>query len=318
MDTRQTVKAILEENGVFAYVAEEEVTAGRDILCKICERILSSSFGVIELTERNPNVMFEFGFLLANQKPVFVLYNRAIAEKINARPPADISALERIEYYNQEELHERFSKGLRNYIDEQYPKLRREEEEKKPLVEASSEDLDFIFEALESSNDTKRLEGTKDLLLLSYRKRIVHDKRILELMRKSLNDTNYRIRGEFLELLKILLRVEDNTHKKSLTEDFLEKIIQISLQDEKIELRRRAFDVLEETKNLKIIDPSLKAIREFSKEEWGMVKRDVVGCLRVLYWNDYRRTITQKLYTLLDKPNLQERVAEILEWLRAR
>lgn len=45
--------------------------------------ILSSRFGVIELTERNPNVMFEFDFLIANQKPVFVLYNKAIAGKIS-------------------------------------------------------------------------------------------------------------------------------------------------------------------------------------------------------------------------------------------
>ncbi len=183
MDTRQTVRGILEENGIFPYVAEEEVTAGRDILCKICERILSSSFGVIELTERNPNVMFEFGFILASQKPVFVLYNRAIAEKIKAQPPADISALERIEYYNQEELHEGFSKGLRKYIDEQYPTLRREEERKKALVEAKSEDLDLVLEALESFNDIKRLEGARDLLLLSYNKRIIHDKRALKIIK---------------------------------------------------------------------------------------------------------------------------------------
>ena len=73
-DTCQTVKEILDENGVFPYIAEEEVTTGRDILCKICEKILFSNFGVIELTERNPNVMFEFGFVLASQKPVFILF----------------------------------------------------------------------------------------------------------------------------------------------------------------------------------------------------------------------------------------------------
>ena len=318
MDTRQTVKGILEENGVFPYVAEEEVTAGRDILCKICERILSSNFGVVELTERNPNVMFEFGFILASQKPVFVLYNRAIAEKIKARPPADISALERIEYYNQEELHERFSKGLKKYIDEQYPTVRREEEKEKALVEATSEDFDLILEALESSNDTKRLEGAKDLLLLSYGKRVVHDKRILEVIRKSLNDPNDKIRGEFLEMLEIILRVEDGAHKKSLVKDFLGKIIQISLCDDKIAVRVRAFHVLQETKNPKIIGSSFKAIREFSTEEWEGVKHNVIRCLRVLYWNDYRRTITKKLYNLLDEPNLQERVREILDRLRAR
>ena len=318
MDTRQTVKRILEENGVFPYVAEEEVTAGRDVLCKICERILSSSFGVIELTERNPNVMFEFGFILASQKPVFVLYNKAMAEKINAHPPADISALERIEYYNQDELYERLSKGLRKYIEEQFPMVRREEEKEKALVEANSQDLDLILDALESSNDIKRLEGTRDLLLLSYHKRIVHNKRVLEVIRKSLNDANENIRREFLEILKIILRVEDDAHRKSLVKNFLEKTIQISLQDEKVEVRRQAFDVLEETKDAKITDPCFEAIREFGDEEWKRVENDVIGCLRIFYWGNYRIAIAQELYGLLDEPNLQDRVRAILERLRAR
>jgi len=76
--------------------------------------------------------------------------------------------------------------------------------------------------------------------------------------------------------------------------------------------------VLEETKNPKIIDTSFKAIQEFSKQEWERVRNNVIDCLRELYWNDYRRTITQKLYILLDETDLQERVKEILEKLRAR
>jgi len=316
MDTRHTVKRILEENGVFPYVAEEEVTAGRDILCKICERILSSTFGVIELTERNPNVMFEFGFILASQKPVFVLYNKAMAQKIDVHPPADISALERIEYYNQDELCERFSKGLRKYIEEQFPTVRREEEKEKALVEASSKGLDLILDALESSNDVKRLEGTRDLLVLCYHKRVSHDKRVLEVITRSLNDPNEKIRGEFLDILRIILQVEDDTHRKTLAKDLLEKIVRISLQDEKVEVRRRAFDVLRETKDAKIIDPSFEAIRKFGEEEWRLVESEVFDCLRIFYEGDRRITITQKLYDLLDEPNLQDRVRAILEVLR--
>jgi len=317
IDSRETVKGVLNENGVFPYVAEEDVTAGKDVFCKICEKVLSSNFGVVELTEKNPNVMLEFGLILGNQKPVFVLYNKAIAEKIGVYLPTDITALERIEYFNQRELREKFSKGLKSYIEEYYPTVKREEKERL-LLEATLEDLDFILEVLESSNDTKRLEGMRDLLLLCYGRRIVHDNRILEIIRKSLNDFNYRIRSGFLEILNIILRVEDDAHRKSLINDFLEKIIQISLQDEQIELRRRAFDILEETKNPKIIDPCFKAIREFSKEEWAIVNSDVISCLRALYWNDYRRTITQKLYTLLEETNLQERITAILERLRMR
>lgn len=315
-DSRETIKSVLNGNGVFPYVADEDVTAGKDIFCKICEKVISSHFGVVELTEKNPNVMLEFGLILGNQKPVFILYNKATADKIGAHLPADITALERIEYSNQRELKEKFSEGLRSYLEKSYPTLKREKE--KVLVEASSEDLNLILEALESSNDTKRLEATRDLLLLSYGKRILHDKRVLEAMRKSLTDPNDKIRGEFLEILNIILRVEDDAHRKSLTENFLETLIQISLQDKKIEVRRRAFDVLEETKNPEIISPCFKAIREFNRNDWGIVRSNVISCLRVFYWNDYRRTITQKLYALLDEPDIQERVKEILERLRTR
>ena len=318
IDTRETVKSVLNENSVFPYVAEEDVTAGRDIFCKICEKVLSSNFGVVELTEKNANVMLEFGLILGNQKPVFILYNKAIAEKMGAYLPADITALERIEYYNQRELKERFSAGLRSYLDTLYPTLKREEEKKSVLIEASSEDLNLILEALQSSNDAKRLEGTRDLLLLSYGKRIVHDGRILEVIRKSLDDPDDKIRAQFLEMLMITLRVEDDAHRESLIKKFLEKIIQISLQDENLGVRERAFSVLEETKDPKIRDASFKAIQKFSEPEWMRVKSSVIRCLRALYWNDYRRTITQKLYTLLDEHDLQERVRDILERLRAR
>lgn len=97
-DTNRTVKEALEEKGVFPYVAVEDITAGRDILCKICERILGSTFGIVELTEKNINVMFEFGLILGRSKPVFILYNKKLAEKISPHIPTDIIALERIEY----------------------------------------------------------------------------------------------------------------------------------------------------------------------------------------------------------------------------
>ena len=47
-DTMNTIRKVLETNNVFPYVAVDDVTAGRAILCKICEKIHSSTFGIIE------------------------------------------------------------------------------------------------------------------------------------------------------------------------------------------------------------------------------------------------------------------------------
>ena len=201
----RTVKEVLDDNGVFPYVAMDDVTAGRDILCKICERILGSTFGVVELTEKNVNVMFEFGLILGRNKPVFILYNKKLAEKISPRIPADISALERIEYTNQEELRERFSKGLRTYLEKQGVRV-----EEKPRPEASPEEIDVCNKAAKSKIAEVRAEALKDLCHLNYRKRLAHDPRVLEVIKNSLKDQNVEARRSSIEALHFIIEYEEN------------------------------------------------------------------------------------------------------------
>ncbi len=313
-DSRETIKEILNENGIFPYVADEDVTAGKDIFCKICERILSSTFGVIELTEKNPNVMLEFGLILGNQKPVFILQNKAIAPKTQTHLPTDITALERIEYSNQKELRAQFSKGLRTYLEKICPTLKRGEE--KQLTEANSEDLELVLEAIKSNNYTKRYEGAKDMYLLSFNKRIIHDTRVVEIIGASLDDPESIIRREFLGIIKIILRVEDEEHKQAFAATFFEKIGQISLEDEDMLVRESAFSALEETKNPLVIDFAFKAIQETSNEKWTRFSSNIISCLRAFNDDNYRRTLTKKLYAMLDDPKLQTRVHEVLEQLR--
>lgn len=114
-DTRKTISRLLKAYKVTPYVADEDVTTGRDILCKVCEKITNSDFGVMEISARNPNVMIEFGLTLGRRKPVFILYNKATGEP-KSTIPVDITALDRIEYTDQDMLAERFEKGLKKYL----------------------------------------------------------------------------------------------------------------------------------------------------------------------------------------------------------
>ena len=65
LDTRNTLIKILKQNNIRPYFADEDISAGRDILCKICENIMLADFCVIELTAVNSNVLLEFGMILA-------------------------------------------------------------------------------------------------------------------------------------------------------------------------------------------------------------------------------------------------------------
>ena len=156
-DTRKTVATVLEKHGIVPYLADEDVTAGRDILCKICEKITFSDFGVIELTSINPNVMLEFGLVLGRRKPFFILYNKGKESTQKYSIPADIIALERIEYFDQETLRNKFVKGITQYKE----RLNRKKRQVQSMIQISREAaedkdfsttdklLDIIFERLD-------------------------------------------------------------------------------------------------------------------------------------------------------------------------
>lgn len=156
LDTRRTVTKILKKHGIQPYLADEDVTTGRDILCKICEKITFSDFGIIELTSVNPNVMLEFGIILGRRKPVFILFNKGT--KADATfIPADIVALDRIEYTNQQTLSRKFERGIEQYFE----RLDRKKKQLKTMMQlargtsrdkdfgTTSKLLDIVFESME-------------------------------------------------------------------------------------------------------------------------------------------------------------------------
>ncbi len=114
--TTATIAKVLQKYGIENYIAKGEVTAGREILCKICQRIRSCDFGIVEATYINPNVMLEFGMLLGQRKPVFLLFDNSRTR--NYRLPSDIIGLERIQYKNQETLCEKLDKGIEGFIQQ--------------------------------------------------------------------------------------------------------------------------------------------------------------------------------------------------------
>ena len=165
-DTRKTIIKLLKNYKITPYVADEDVTMGRDILCKVCEKITFSDFGVLEISESNPNVMIEFGLTLGRRKPVFILYNKKTETK-NKIIPVDITALDRIEYSNQDMLAERFDKGLQKYL-QRLDMSKRRIMTLGELAKASAidGDLSYAESVVEAISNVVHTAGKRDGLLV--------------------------------------------------------------------------------------------------------------------------------------------------------
>jgi len=315
-DTMNTVKAVLNGNNVFPYVAMDDVTAGRDILCKICERIYSSTFGVIELTERNPNVMFEFGLILASQKPVFILYNRSLTREEGL--PADIIALERIEYENQNELKQKFSRGLHNYLG------RREKQQlsaREPTTIVSNEEIALLLNALKDSDDDIRLVGSRELLSLSYSKQFSHEKGLIDVMISLLNDPVDAIRVVALDTLRQLLlwraRERDKTY---LVNNSLDGIRENALHGDG-PARVRAFNLLGVINEQRAIDILFEALENTEEDAYlEAIARSLKDLFYVYVdtWAEsaYSLNIRENLFRMLRIPKYRKRATIVLDKLR--
>jgi len=77
-----------------------EVISNIDMMCKMCSAIQQSSFAIVNISEWNPNVMFELGLLYAMHKHVLLIKD----SKHNV--PVDLSGMEYVEYSRFDRLRE--------------------------------------------------------------------------------------------------------------------------------------------------------------------------------------------------------------------
>ena len=78
------IRSALEEKGINAFS------------CKICEMIQACAYGIADITNSNPNVLMELGFMLALGKPTIILSKKVEEEELNL--PSNIRAIEIIPF----------------------------------------------------------------------------------------------------------------------------------------------------------------------------------------------------------------------------
>jgi hypothetical protein len=108
-DLREAIKKALEDFNLEPYYADQEVR-NQHILCKICEKIRCSKFGIFEISEGNPNVTLELGMAWGFRKKALLLAKKGF------KIPADLEGLDRLEYESFRDLTEKLRTKIGDYI----------------------------------------------------------------------------------------------------------------------------------------------------------------------------------------------------------
>jgi len=101
-DLVNAIKTAFKDTSMNGYYADIEVRANaKHILSKIEEMILSTEFGIYEISTINPNVSLELGLAIGAKKRLYILAKKGI------KIPSDLKGLGRIEYKDYHQLTEK-------------------------------------------------------------------------------------------------------------------------------------------------------------------------------------------------------------------
>lgn len=89
---------VLDELELEPYRADKDLN-NIDIMCKICEQIQICPYAIVNISEWNPNVLFELGLLYGLGKKVII-----IKDESTTNVPIDLSSIEYINYSNSNQL----------------------------------------------------------------------------------------------------------------------------------------------------------------------------------------------------------------------
>lgn len=106
---KYAIRPALEELGLKIWKADEKIS-NIDVMCKICHGIQECSHVIANISDWNPNVLFEMGLAYGTGKNVVLIKNRK--EEV----PVDLRGLEYIDYEDIDELKRNliaFFKGVR-------------------------------------------------------------------------------------------------------------------------------------------------------------------------------------------------------------
>ncbi len=117
-DLREVIEEAFKGSRLKAYYSDMEVRQ-KHILEKIEERILTTQFGIYDVTNSNPNVCLELGVARGARKPYYIIHEKG------TRLPADLEGLDRIEYESYKQLTKELKKKVVKKERERFMEVRK-------------------------------------------------------------------------------------------------------------------------------------------------------------------------------------------------
>lgn len=100
------IRMMLNTHGIDNIFKADEKFDRVDIMCKICRAIQESEYVIINITDQNPNVMFELGLAYGLNKYVFLI------KDCTTPVVSDLKGLEYIEYSHAGDLNKKLEERL--------------------------------------------------------------------------------------------------------------------------------------------------------------------------------------------------------------
>ncbi|MBP5640054.1 MAG: hypothetical protein J6X55_11285 [Victivallales bacterium] len=105
---RYGIALVLDSYGLTHYRADQSFER-RQLMCKICQAIQEANYVLIDISDNNPNVMFELGITCGLGKPVILI------KDIQTKVATDLSEIEYLEYNNSTDLQKKLTERLKQW-----------------------------------------------------------------------------------------------------------------------------------------------------------------------------------------------------------
>ena len=105
---RYGIVPTFESHGLTYYRADQSFER-RQLMCKICQAIQEANYVLIDISDNNPNVMFELGIACGLGKPVILI------KDVQTNVVTDLKGIEYIEYNNAHSLQQRLTERLKQW-----------------------------------------------------------------------------------------------------------------------------------------------------------------------------------------------------------
>lgn len=207
-------KSIINSLGGFPYEIADHKVMNIALTCKICQQIQSSAFGIVDISNRNPNVLIELGMLYGFGKPTIIILEKDAYPEFDV--PSNVKGIEQVRYENFEDLTEKLQQCIVTLL-----KLRNE------IVE-NIIDFEPILDGLISEIETEI--KTRKLLNSGFKSQII-DFKTLENLHVLIIDKGF-MHGTKEKMILKVFRADKIVHGNYLEEDV--GLIIVTFSQEKI------------------------------------------------------------------------------------